>query len=975
MKSRYLWLTCVFLSTSLTFAGTSAQSQSQPKSSKSARKTSQLSSKKKQPKQEREKEAARESEKENLPPILARNEGRERRQRAIPGGSGLGSPSTPQEEAFLLRAYPETEISLDQIENARSSFQTAFGRLPRGKGRPGTWVTVGPSQAEYQSTPYRSTYSYVPTKYIAGGRTPALAISPDCTNGHCRMWAGAAGGGIWRTENALQGQPSWKYLSAPFGMNSVGSIELDPNDPSGNTIYVGTGESNSSADSAAGVGIYKSTDGGDTWTGPLGHSVFRGRAVGTIAIKPGNANVIYAGSTRAVLGVTSSTAGAVSLIPGAAMFGLYKSTDGGHTWALIHEGSADVSQCTAVTLDIVNNVSACSPRGTRRVALDPANPNIVYASSLGRGIWRSADEGATWTQIKTPIAPTNAWRSEFAVNTLPNGKTRMYVGEGDTGPAATPPQPYSRFSRSDDVAGGVPAFTQLTSTSVSNPGYATYEYCGGQCWYDNRVVSPAGHPDVVYVLGSYAYGEQFSNKRGVVLSTDAGATFTDMTMDATSYYFPNGIHPDQHSLVVNPNNPFQFFEGSDGGIVRSSGNFSDASGTCSDPNRALSGARLARCQQLLSRVPSELQSMNKGLTTLQFQHLSVNPFNSNDIQGGTQDNGTWENYGNQVKWLETMWGDGGFSGFDIANSQFRFHTYYNASPDVNFSGGEIADWNWIADPIYGLGLFYTPIITDPKVSGTMYAGAIVAWRTKTFGMGNMSLDEFRSHCNEFTGDYTVTCGDWAYLGSHIFLTDDVNYVGNSPYYGTDRRGGNISSVARASSDTSTAWFSTTTGRLFVTKNADADPASSVVFTRIDNADAPARNVSAIAVDPANANHAWLSYNGFTSPNGINGPPSIAPGGHVIEATYDPTTKKATFVDRSYDLGDIPVTGIAYDNVTGDLYISTDFGVLRLAAGDNTWTSSAPGMPRVEVAGLTIVPGARKLYAATHGLGAWLLNLP
>jgi hypothetical protein len=70
-----------------------------------------------------------------------------------------------------------------------------------------------------------------------------------------------------------------------------------------------------------------------------------------------------------------------------------------------------------------------------------------------------------------------------------------------------------------------------------------------------------------------------------------------------------------------------------------------------------------------------------------------------------------------------------------------------------------------------------------------------------------------------------------------------------------------------------------------------------------------------------------------------------------------------------------MTDIAYDNVTGDLYLSNDFGVLRLAGGTTSWTLAAPGMPNVEVAGLTIVPGERKLYAATHGLSAWSLNLP
>ena len=82
-----------------------------------------------------------------------------------------------------------------------------------------------------------------------------------------------------------------------------------------------------------------------------------------------------------------------------------------------------------------------------------------------------------------------------------------------------------------------------------------------------------------------------------------------------------------------------------------------------------------------------------------------------------------------------------------------------------------------------------------------------------------------------------------------------------------------------------------------------------------------------------------------------------------------------WTNRDNDLGDVPLTSVAFDNVTGDIYTATDFGVLLLASGTTSWTLAAPGMPDVEVPALTIVPGARKLYAASHGLGAWLLNLP
>ena len=77
------------------------------------------------------------------------------------------------------------------------------------------------------------------------------------------------------------------------------------------------------------------------------------------------------------------------------------------------------------------------------------------------------------------------------------------------------------------------------------------------------------------------------------------------------------------------------------------------------------------------------------------------------------------------------------------------------------------------------------------------------------------------------------------------------------------------------------------------------------------------------------------------------------------------------------IGDQPINGVVYDKKTGDLYAATDFGVLRLAAGDlgSGWVIAADNLPVVTVAGLTINPGSRQLLAATHGRGAYQLTLP
>ncbi len=900
-----------------------------------------------------------EAEEGELPLLYARNL---ERLMALPGKQGLDleGPGGAADAEYFARAYPSDSISVAQVQAAKAAFQASSGRpFPSGKGQKGTWVSVGPSNALYPTSPFLTSFLYVPNTYTAGGRTTSIAIASSCVPENCRAFITPAGGGVWRTNDAFAGNPEWTYLGGPFGINAAGAVTIDKNDAAGNTVYVGTGEANiCGSGCVAGVGLYKSTNGGDSWTGPLGQPELGGKGIGEIVVKPGDPNTIYVGTTSALTGMSSvCCTGVTRPTPGAAKWGLYKSTDGGASWTFIHNGSANAADCTGDSTEFAN-AGICSPRGVRNVALDPSDSNIVYASSYARGVWRSNDAGATWIQIKASINQAVIQsRPNLSVTTLPNGKTRMYVFEGNAG------QNPARLFRSDDVAAGAPAFTDMTSNNVANSGWAFFGICDPQCWYDSFVYTPAGQPDVVYVGGDYAYGENIANKRAVILSTDAGVSGTDMTFDGTDQLHPNGMHPDQHDIVTNPNNPFQFIETGDGGVIRSSGSFVDRSSWCSDPRRNLSGARLARCQQMLSRIPSKLEGINKGLSTLQFMSLSVSPHNSKILQGGTQDNGTWESDGNPVKWENMMIGDGGQSGFDVGNPNMRFHTFTGPSVDVNFNKGNIADWIWTGDPMaQDGGEFYSPVISDPKVSGTLFAGTgVTVYRTKTFGLGSRTLAEANALCNEWTGTAgpTDVCGDWERLGPTPL---------NSAALG-DRAGGSMTAIERTAADTSTAWAATVTGRIFISKNADANPAAAVSWTRLDDDSLidPNRYVSSIFVDPANSNHAWISYSGY----GVN-----TPGfeGHVFDVTYDPVAGTSTWMDRSYDLSDQPITDLVLDSVTGDLYAATDYGVLRLASGTTTWTLAAPGMPNVEVAGLTIVPGDRILYAATHGLSAWRLNL-
>ncbi|HEV2033943.1 MAG TPA: sialidase family protein, partial [Candidatus Dormibacteraeota bacterium] len=877
---------------------------------------------------------------------------RDKLRAALPGNGGESKegPGSAEAAALAALAYPDTDIPLERLVTERQDGERVKGRLPRG-GSDG-WNSVGPSNAVYPFFGPRDLTVYVPNEYTAGGRVNAMALAPDCRRGNCRLWIGPAGGGVWRTNDALAATPKWSFLSSSFGINAIGSMTLDPTDPTSNTIWVGTGEANTCGSGCVhGVGLFKSTDGGETWSEAIGTSTFGGRGIGSIAVDPRNPNVVYASSTMGLHGMSSVCCSGIQriVIPGAKQWGVYKSTDGGQNWSFIHSGAATTAECgTDITL-IAANATPCTPRGVRVVVLDPSNPDVVYASSYARGVWRSTNGGSTWTQIKaslnSAIGTTLPW---VAVTRLANGNTRMYISEGHTNarvPAGGPRQ-FSRVFRSDKVQSGTPTWSDLTSSNPADSRWGTFNFCTGQCWYDNYVYTPKGSPDIVYVGGSYSYGEPFANHRAVVLSTDGGTTWTDMTSDSTDSVHPNALHPDQHFIVTNPANPFQFIEANDGGVMRSSGQFANVSSWCD--SRGLSAVRLTRCKQMLSRVPTRLSGINKGLTTLQFQSLSVSPFDSNELQGGTQDNGTWENFGKTDKWLNTIIGDGGQSGFDVADRHFRFHNFFEATAEVNFSDGAMEDWNWIADPIFETENqeFYVPMISDPRVSKTLFVGTEHVWRTKTAGQGTLTLAELRKHCNEWFGDFDpkVTCGDWEPLGGPT-LTD--------PSFGS-RALGDVVAVARASSDTSTLWAATSRGRVFVSQNADAEPAASVSFSRIDSlaANAPNRYITSIYVDPANANHAWISYSGFSSAT------PTTPG-HVFEVTYNPGGGTATWTSRDAEMGDLPITALVRDDAMDTLYAGTDYGVIRLESGDDSWTLAAEGMPNVEVPGLTIVPGSRQ----------------
>jgi hypothetical protein len=1014
------------------------------------------------------------------------------------GGAGLmskegtvGEGPTGGFEAYrsAARTYPANTIPPAIVARAKAT----FGRIAkrdaklRAKLRAGhargflaagpKWHLYGPRKDAVQP----GVLAFNGATNVTASRSVALIADPNCSAQRCRVWLGTSGGGVWRTINILAADPVWNQVGPKdLAQNSVGQLVLDPSDPKHDTLYLGTGEGNRcSSGCEAGVGLYRSKDGGEHWTKLAdrcvsnatyacvnpGKDAFLSRGINGIAIDPEDAQHLFVGSIRAVRGLshTIGNGGTTRIEPGANDPGLYESSDGGRTFTRVWNGGSADSW------------------GVTDVGLDPLDPSVVYAAGLDNGLWRR-DAGAGQTAFQQVFAPQFAGlptpgnptdRTMFAL-TPKNGHTRIYLtdgtanGGGILGPLA------ANFWRTDmgdqpaasllasQAAGATPpnpathtfpaTFTgwqNLTSNDRLSPYFATDDFCTGQCWYDQDVYTPEGLPDTVYVIGSFLYGELpcntkgvgcgngRSNGRGVLYSTTAGdpdgsradlRTFTDLTNDARDTpapwcafapYFPqgcvrapNGLHPDQHEIVVNPGNPTQIFEVNDGGAFRTSGAFTDISSQCNDPNRNGGGPiapiNLPACQRLLSRVPTAIDHIDNRLSsTLQFMNIAINPALSCEVMGGTQDNGTWSNNNgcSREVFNQIVYGDGGNAVYDATEPTWRANEFTSGFGDSNFRNGDPERWVITTAPMVISGepfAFYWPQIGDPNPQpGThpIYNGGLHVWRSWAFGAGTAgavpqdttpNIADYEANCPEFVVfGGTPGCGDYQPLGGPAGPNTPGDLTGT--VYGADRTGGSMSFLARSGADHGTMWALTSAGRIFVSHNVNASDPAAVTWHRIDNATSPERFPSGVTIDPDDPGHAWVTYSGY------NAATPTTPG-HVFDVQENGSAAGSgifTNLDvesgsnaypTPFNNGDLPVADIVRDDASHTLYVATDFGVLRGANdGDSGWHTTE-GMPRYEVMHLEIQPSSRVatcvgtsrcprvLYAATHSQGIWRLRL-
>jgi photosystem II stability/assembly factor-like uncharacterized protein len=454
----------------------------------------------------------------------------------------------------------------------------------------------------------------------------------------------------------------------PTSGTSIGRISTVAVHPTNaNLLYVGGAQG----------GVWRTTDGGISWT-PLTDKECS-LAMGSIALDPVNPAIVYAatgeqhfsgdsyygcgvlrstdgGNTWTRLGATTfirsrisrllilpSTAGTVTTttILVAADNGLWRSANGGASWTQLRTG---------IATDLV---------------LDPANEQIMYVAVRTQGVFRSADGGTTWQPLGVGFPTASVGRINIAITRT--ASNRLFA---------------SVHNISDSMLLGIWTTTDAGATWTQLP--ATGASCGNQCWYDMFIAVHPTNPNTIYFGGVRLYR-----------SLDGGVSFATIG---------NSIHVDQHNIAFDPQNPQRVYVTNDGGIYRS-----DDGGT-------------------------SWVSLSAGLELTQFYGgISLHPSEHAIVLGGTQDNGTLR-YNNNPTWAAVIGGDGGFTAINYDNPTIQFGetqwttTSMSSGPRRSDAGGPFArKVNGIVTT--ETALFIPPMVMDPNNPQVLYFGTNRLYRT------------------------------------------------------------------------------------------------------------------------------------------------------------------------------------------------------------------------------------------------------
>ena len=330
-----------------------------------------------------------------------------------------------------------------------------------------------------------------------GGRVVAVAGVPGNAT---TFYFGSVGGGAWQTTDA---GVVWKPIFDRQPIASIGALAVAPSDPK--VIYAGTGESDIRSNLSSGDGVYKSTDGGQTWTNV---GLRDSRQISRIVVDPQNASIVYVGGFGHAYGPNNER-------------GVYKSTDGGASWKKVLDQGPDIAVSDlAIATDDPKLLFATTWQSHR-----PPWSTYAPLDGPGSGLFRSQDSGQSWSRLTGSGLPDGDW-GRTAVGVSSNGK-RVYALIS----ASKKPGLY----RSDD--GGNTWTLQNEDRRLTS-----------RAWYFGNITVDPGNPDVIYVPNIALYR---SEDGGKTISVVRGA--------------PGG--DDYHQLWVDPKDSSRMILGTDQGAT------------------------------------------------------------------------------------------------------------------------------------------------------------------------------------------------------------------------------------------------------------------------------------------------------------------------------------------------------------------------------------------------------------------------
>jgi len=340
------------------------------------------------------------------------------------------------------------------------------------------------------------------------------------------FYVGTAHGGVWKTTN---GGTTFDAQFQDQGLISIGDVTVSQSNP--DLVWVGTGESNNRQSTSWGDGVYKSTDGGKTWT-HMGLPT--SRYINRIVIDPRSNDIVFVAATGSLWG------------PGGER-GIYKTSDGGRSWKQVLKVDDDTG-ANDLVMDATNNRVLYASMYQRR-----RTPCCMNGGGPGSGIWKSTDGGETWTRVKGngfPDGPLG--RIGLDVNRRrPNVVYAIVEGPvPSAGRGGTPDEAPQGGGRGAETATTV---TPTTATGLyrSDDAGASWKKVNDENprpMYFSQVRVDPNDPEVIIYAGVKLH-----------YSVDGGRT---VTLNATKT-----IHDDVHAIWIDPANSQHVIIGNDGGVA------------------------------------------------------------------------------------------------------------------------------------------------------------------------------------------------------------------------------------------------------------------------------------------------------------------------------------------------------------------------------------------------------------------------